>query len=408
MALRKRILFLAEGATMAHFVRPLALAEALDPDRYDIHFYAPSRYSRYLQNKAFTIGELASMPGEQFLANLAKGRPLFPSDTIRGYVAQDRELMRTLRPELVIGDMRLSLPISARLERAPYAVIFNAYWSPFAKRRFVVPSIPLTRVLPPRLFGALYRATEPLVNSLHAREMNQVRRQFGVPDLPPDFRVMYTEGDHVLYPDVPEFAPTFGRPKNHHYIGTCDWNPLTSIPEWWDRMRADPQRKVFVSLGSSGPIQVLPAILRALSGLPVSAVISTSGRNVPAVAPSAYTSDLLPFTATASEASLVISHGGSGGLYPSMAAGTPMLAIPANADQHMSTAVLEDSGAGLGVRLEEASEKRLEQLIERLLFEPQFRQKAQDWATVFARYDSGSLFRQFIRATLGEDHPASR
>ena len=35
---RKRILFLAEGATMAHFVRPLALADSLDTSRYDVYF----------------------------------------------------------------------------------------------------------------------------------------------------------------------------------------------------------------------------------------------------------------------------------------------------------------------------------------------------------------------------------
>ena len=89
------------------------------------------------------------MPGERFLENLAKGRPLFPAGTIRDYVAQDRELIRGSRPDLVIGDMRLSLP-SAPPGRAPYAVIFNAYWSPFAKPRTVIPSLPLTRFLPPR------------------------------------------------------------------------------------------------------------------------------------------------------------------------------------------------------------------------------------------------------------------
>src|SRR5271169_1448736 len=113
---RRRILFLAEGATMAHFVRPLALADALDTSRYDIHFYAPSRFSGYLKDKPFTIGELRTMPGEQFLANTGKGAPVFPADVIRGYVKQDRELIGRIKPNLVIGDMRLSLPISARLE----------------------------------------------------------------------------------------------------------------------------------------------------------------------------------------------------------------------------------------------------------------------------------------------------
>jgi len=402
VTLRKRILFLAEGATMAHFVRPLALAQTLEPDRYEIHFYTPSRYSRHLEGRPFLTGELATMPGERFLDNLARGQPLFPAATIRDYVTQDRELIRNIRPDLVIGDMRLSLPISARLERFPYAVIFNAYWSPFAKGRSVIPSLPVTRILPPRYFGPMYRAVEPLVNSLHAREMNKVRREFGVPDLPPDLRVMYTEADYVLYPDIPEYVPTVNRPKTHHYVGICEWNPAAGKPEWWDRMRSDPSRKVFVSLGSSGPLQALPALLRALSRLPVSVVISTSGRALPVPAASLYEAGLLPFTETAAASSVVVSHGGSGGLYPAMAAGTPVLGIPANADQHMSTAVLEDSGAGLGVRLEEASEKRLLRSLEQLLWEPRYRERAQEWATVYARYNTADLFRRFIRETAGE------
>ena len=98
---------------MAHFVRPLALAETLEPDRYDIHFYAPSRYSGHLDNKPFTTGELASMPGEAVPGEYRQRPTTVSADTIRGYVAQDRELIRSIRPDLVVGDMRLSLP-SAR------------------------------------------------------------------------------------------------------------------------------------------------------------------------------------------------------------------------------------------------------------------------------------------------------
>jgi UDP:flavonoid glycosyltransferase YjiC (YdhE family) len=233
--------------------------------------------------------------------------------------------------------------------------------------------------------------------------MNKVRREFGIRDLPPDFRVMYTEGDHVLYPDIPEFVPTFNRPKNHHYVGTCPWTPPTAKPDWWDRMRSDSNRKVFVSLGSSGPLEALPTLMRALSRLPVSVVIASSGRQIPTPGAGTYAAKLLPFTETAMESSVVVSHGGSGGVYPAIAAGTPVLGIPSNADQHMSTAVLEDSGAGLGVRVEEASETRLRESLEKLLMDPKYRQRAGEWASIYARYDSGDLFREFVRNTLGED-----
>jgi UDP:flavonoid glycosyltransferase YjiC (YdhE family) len=116
-----------------------------------------------------------------------------------------------------------------------------------------------------------------------------------------------------------------------------------------------------------------------------------------------YVADLLPFTETAGQAGVVVSHGGSGGLYPAIAAGTPVLGIPSNADQQLSTAVLEESGAGLGVRVEEASERRLLQALKSLLFDPRYRRSAQQWATVYSRYDSGVLFGEFLSDTLGRD-----
>jgi UDP:flavonoid glycosyltransferase YjiC (YdhE family) len=161
-------------------------------------------------------------------------------------------------------------------------------------------------------------------------------------------------------------------------------------------MIADPKRKVLVSLGSSGSGQAFPALLRALTSLPVTVLIATSGRTIPASGRDAYVAELLPLTETARLSCAVVSHGGSTGVYPAVAAGTPVLGIPSNADQQLSTAVLTDSGAGLGVRVEEASVKRLRRTLEELLFEPRFRQTAREWADVFARYDSGALFRQFV------------
>jgi len=390
---------------MAHFVRPLALADSLDTCQYDVHFYAPARFFGHLKGKPFTIGELRTMPGERFLENTSKGAPIFPADVIRDYIRQDRALISSIGPDLVIGDMRLSLPVSARLEGAVSAVMINAYWSPYTRRRSILPALPLTRIVPPRLLGPVYKLAEPLAYAVHVGEMNRVRKEFGIPALPADLRVMYTEGSYVLYPDVPEFVPASNLPAHHRYVGICQWTPATSRPDWWDSMLADPKPKVFVSLGSSGPLRALPALLEALSKLPVAVLLATSGRTMPRLGPGVYVADLLPFTETAGQASVVVSHGGSGGLYPAIAAGTPVLGIPSNADQQLSTAVLKESGAGLGVRVEEASEKRLLQALKRLLFDPQYRRAAQQWASVYSRYDSGAMFGEFLSEALDCGHP---
>jgi len=402
MGARKRILLLAEGATMAHFVRPVALADSLAAyqDEYDIHLYAPSRFASDLTDKFYSTGELKSAPAEKFLENIARGKPLFSPEVLRAYVHEDCELIRRIRPDLVVGDMRLSLPISARLEKVPSAVIMNAYWSPYAKRRSVIPELPLTRHIPPRWLGPLYRAIGPLPVAMHVAQMNRVRREFRVPPLPLDPRKMFTDGDYVLYPDVREFVPTNGAPPNHHYVGICNWAPSMPKPEWWDRMCADPKPKVFISLGSSGPIRVLPELLAALSQLPVSVVLSTSGRPVPTIATSIYTAHLLPFVETAARATVVVSHGGSGGLYPAMAAGTPMLAIPSNADQHLSTALLEENGTGLGVRVEEATPQRLHSALLQILSDASFTKSAERWATIFQQDAAINRFRQFLNFTF--------
>lgn len=384
---------------MAHFVRPLALAQSLAPSEYDVWFYAPAAYGRYLGDSGFKTGILETLPHEQFLANLAKGAPLYSVDTLRTYVHHDRDIIGQIKPDLVIGDFRLSLPISARLEKTRFAVMMNAYWSPYTKQRRILPEIPLTAHIPPRFLSPIYKLAAPVISAIHVGQMNQVRREFNIAPLPLDFGHMYMDGEHVLYPDIPEFVPTVHAPPSHRYVGICEWNPPVPKPDWWQAMLQDPKPKVFVSLGSSGPVKAAGALFEALSKLPVSVLLSTSGRQLPEM-PGAYITKLLPFTETAQVSNIVVSHGGSGGMYPAMAAGTPVLGIPSNADQHLSTAVLEDSRAGLGVRVEEASPKRLGQALEQLLFEPKFREAARHWQSIYARYDSATLFRAFLADAL--------
>jgi UDP:flavonoid glycosyltransferase YjiC (YdhE family) len=109
-----------------------------------------------------------------------------------------------------------------------------------------------------------------------------------------------------------------------------------------------------------------------------------------------YTASLLPFVETARHSSMVVSHGGSGGLYPAIAAGTPVLAIPSNADQHLSTTVLVENGGGLGVRVEEASAERLFLALQKIIFKPDFREAANRWGHIFQQDEGVKRFAQFL------------
>jgi UDP:flavonoid glycosyltransferase YjiC (YdhE family) len=99
----------------------------------------------------------------------------------------------------------------------------------------------------------------------------------------------------------------------------------------------------------------------------------------------------------AGHSALVITQGGSGGVYSALTAGTPLLAIPSNADQHLSTAVLEENGAGLGVRAEEASSKHLRSAIQELFSKGAYSAAAKRWSVIFRKDQATSHFREFLQ-----------
>ena len=233
---------------------------------------------------------------------------------------------------------------------------------------------------------------------LHSKPVNEVRRAFGLPRLSHDVRRVYTAGELVLYPDVPEFVPLQSPPNHHHFVGVCPWAVGIERPTWWADVMAAPQRKVFVTLGTSGPLKALPAVLDALSTLPVTVIVTTSGRSVGPFGANVYVADLLPYKEAARGCAVVISHGGTGGLYPALSAGTPMLAIPSNIDNHLSAVLLERSGAGLEVRVEDAIPSRLRSAVNRLLGEPSFKTAATSWASLLAEHDTARIFPSVLKA----------
>ena len=381
---------------MTHFVRPAALAETLDPAQWDVYFWTPRRYHPLLRQSFTQLGELETMEPATFLDRLARGDPAYPADVLHRYVLDELRILDEIRPDLVIGDFRLSLCVSAPLRKIPFAFIFNAQWSPYRRQPAIVPDVPITKWISPTILNPVYAILRPAFFFLHAKPLNDVRRAFGLPRISRDVREVYTAGDMVFYPDIPEFVPLVSPPAHHHFVGLCPWAPASPKPVWWEEVMAYSEPKVFVSLGSSGPIRALPAVLEALSTLPVKVMVSTSGRTVEGLGSNVYATDLLPYEETSRRSAVVVSHGGTGGLYPALSAGTPMLAIPGNIDNHLSADLLQRSGAGLQVRVEYATPQRLRSAIRRLLVEHSFKESALGWAAKIARYDTATIFPRIL------------
>ena len=175
---------------------------------------------------------------------LARGRPLYDVQTLRGYVRDELELIRETAPDVVVGDFRLSLAVSTRVTNTPYMAITNAYWSPYGRQRFPMPELALAKRLGFPIAQKLFRLARPFAFAYHTLPLNRVRREYGLPSLGFDLRRIYTEADHTLYADVPEMVPTFNRPHNHHYLGPILWSPAVELPTWWQDVPRRPTRGV--------------------------------------------------------------------------------------------------------------------------------------------------------------------
>lgn len=387
---RKKILFVAEAVTLAHVGRPLALAQTLDRQRYDVHFACAPGYERFLQGSQLSNWPLTSIASARFLAALAAGKPVYDAPTLSQYVLDDMRLLQQLRPDVVIGDFRLSLSVSARLVQVPYVSVINAYWSPYVTQRYQVPAIALARILPIPLADTLFNLVRPLAFALHSRPLNQVRRAYRMPSLGRDLRRIYTDADYVLYADIPEMFPPSDLPASHSYLGPVLWSPPVALPAWWDGL-SGLRDIVYVTLGSSGQGALLPRVLQALAPLPVTVIAATAGNaDVGVVPDNALVADYLPGELAAARARLVICNGGSPTSQQALAAGVPVLGIAGNLDQYLNMDGVLRAGAGALLRSDRLAQDSLRETALQLLSHPEPRAAASRVAQQFQRYDAGA------------------
>lgn len=382
---RQKILFMAEAVTLAHVGRPLSLAQALPEDKYEVHFACADGYDFCFQQTAFRRWRIDSIGSRQFLQALANGKPVYTERTLLNYVQDDLQLLQAVQPDLVIGDFRLSLSVSARLQRIPYITISNAYWSPYVRQHYTVPSLPLTRALPIWLANPLFRLIRPLAFASHAVPLNRVRRRHGLPSLGSDLRRTYTDADRTLYADIPPLFPPHAMPDSHAYLGAVIWAPPLELPPWWQRPELSSGRPIiYVTLGSSGQGELLPRVLRALAPLPVTVLAATAGTiRVDAVPPNAFVAPFLPGDAAARRASLVICNGGSPTSQQALTAGVPVIGIAGNLDQFLNMHGIAASGAGVLLRADRFQETTVRHAATRLLDDGQARLAARQLASAF-------------------------
>lgn len=400
---KPRILFFCESVSLAHLARPLALAAALDPERYDIHIASGDAFRQFFDACPFTRHTLTTISRDEFARRLSLGAPLYDEQTLEREVAEDLALMERVRPDLVIGDFRLSLAVSARVRKVPYALIANAYWSPAARAIYEPPPTLFTRMLPLPIVRFFFNRFRSAIFAQHASAHNAVRARRSLPLLQSDIAHLYTDADTVLYADLPELFSECRFLPTEKFLGLVTWSPEASLPSAvaeWVQSR-EPSQLCYVTLGSSGASDLLPLILRTLGTLPLCAVVSSAGTVAKVAVPPNVL--LVPFVSgdsMASRADLIISNGGSATTNQALAAGKPIIGIASNMDQMLNMQRIASQGAGILLRADRLTTKRLASAITRVLVSSSFSESASRIGALANQHDFKENFRQFVAQSL--------
>jgi UDP:flavonoid glycosyltransferase YjiC (YdhE family) len=402
---RPRVLLVSEAVTLAQVVRLVVLGQSLDPERYEVHFASGDFPPQVFGGTRFVQHPLFSLPAARVHAAVAQGRRVYDTRTLERYVAADLEVLDRVRPALVVGDLRWSLTVSAPLAGVPHAALANAYWSPHARiGPMPLPEHPLVRWLGPERAQHGFALAFPHVSRHLARPLDALRRRHGLAPLGTLEQIL-THGDHTLFADTPALVPTEGLSPWQRYLGVVAWSPPGALPETWG---AANRPAVYVTLGSSGDVRTLPAIVSALVQMGADVLVATAGRvDRGALPPGAHVAPFVPGDLASRRAALVVTNGGSSTGYQALSEGVPVLGIPSNLDQYLATQAITRTGAGLCVRAGRLDAAAVERAARRCLEDARIRRAAERLRDRLRGYDAATEFRAFMREVLSEERPAA-
>ena len=346
----KKLLFFAESVSLAHIGRPLKLADWADENGYQVYIATGAKGIQLLNalGSKHTHIEIFSITGETFYQRVNQGKFFYTTAELEKYVTAEIKVISEVQPDFIISDFRLTTAISARVMQVPLINLSNAYWSPHYECKFPAPQTGIFNWMPEKFKQQFFNLLRPIAFKTFGKPLNDLRRKYLLTSVD-DFRTHYTAGDYTLYMDHPEFINLEQPPFRHAFLGPVVWAPASV-----EKIKDLKKNSIYITMGSSGNNQVLTEITKACLRLGRHMVISglsnTEAENLISVVPElkefAIIKPLIDAEEVLANCDLTICHGGSGTVYQSLMASTPVLCFPHNPDQGLVAMAVKEGNWG--------------------------------------------------------------
>lgn len=341
-----KILLIPSAVGLSHLTRLLLIALELRERGAQVAFAYREEHA-LLKQAGFTVYPVQDIHITDFSSNVFSA---YTSEIVQRCVEDERATITEFRPDVIVGDFRLSAAISSRHEGIPYISVVNAYMTDYFN--------PVDVMMSASQRPLQYRLASWTGNIIQRRQRFQLAapfraaaRHFGLRDL--NSLYDFLRGDRTLIADLPELYPLSKLPETYQYIGPLIWEGLvTNVPASFKNLNKA-KSLIYATTGNTGNVWLLQLTYEAFAGDPNYEVIMTTGyylntADLPS-APNIYVERFAPGSQIIPHVQAVIYSGGNGTMYQVLAAGKPSIVIPFNSDQAINAWVIHTRKLGYGL-----------------------------------------------------------
>lgn len=302
------------------------------------------------------------------------------------FIAAEVELLKQIRPDVVITGFRPSIRISTRVMGVPLVWVLSAAVSEpyfqsglgtsphglFVKR-------PWMALAPPPLRNWVANIA-PLHFPFKLNAWNKVALKWGIGRFESTLSIF--RGDFNLLSDAPELFPELDDlPPSYEFCGPLLMEYPIPMPESVRTYQRKPGRPViFFSMGSSGSPALFKSIVAAFANQPYDVFVATTTiiersefGNIPA---NVIIEKFFPAVDIAALADVAVIHGGQGTVYSTLFAGTPFVGVPMFSEQQYNLEAMARRGCGLVLRRDQCTPRTLLGAVRQILVNDDFAQSA--------------------------------